>query len=284
MKEGSDQDWLLGNPLWWPNSPVNERLVRMGDENPSMTWVTTTTEVGGRGWMRQRLQPVAPQILFTSAWSLFFIITSVIPLLFPNQTPIDDQNLAISFFLLSWFLLLFPFSWYSHSNSEGLNLFPLEFISFSIGIVFFLLHIAIDPILGWIGYLFFSYSWFKTVSNISDSLSVNSARWLLPISSNDVSANIFNEGWILSFNKFRNGLLASWSMDLGPYSAELTGLTFRGNKFIAFSMIYRGRIIHDPFNTNFIKNTKFDSILKQPPLIISGESWPQSFIQNVDEE
>jgi len=284
MRGGLDQDWLLGNPLWWPNSGVNERLVRKGDESPPMTWITTTPEIGGHGWIRQRLQPVAPQILFTSAWSLFFIIASVIPLLFPNQTPIDDQNLAISFFSISWFLLLFPFSWYSNSNSEGINLFPLEFISFTLGIVFFVLHIAINPLLGWIGYIFFSYSWFKTICNISDSLSVNSSRWLLPISSTDFSENIFNEGWILSTKKFRNSLLASWSMDSEFYSAELTGLTFKDSKFIAFSMVYRGRIIHDPFNTNFVKHIKFDSLLNQPPLLISGESWPLNFIQTLEDE
>ena len=284
MKDGIDQDWLLGDPLWWPNSGINDRLVRMGDENPPISWVITTPEIGGRGWIRQRLQPVGPQILFTSAWSLFFIIASIFPLLFPDETPVDDQNFAISLFLISWFLLLFPYFWYSNSNSEGFNLFPLEFIPFSLGIIFFVLHIAIDPILRWIGYLFFFFSWFKTVNNISESLSVNSARWLLPISSTDFSENIFNEGWVLLTNKFRNGLLASWSLDLGFYSAEINGLTWKGNQFISFSMVFRGRIIHDPFNINFVKDDKYNELLNQSPLIITGESWPLNFIREVEEE
>ena len=197
---------------------------------------------------------------------------------------IDDQNLAIIFFSISWILVLVPFLWFSNGNSESLNLFPLEALPFFLGVVLFILHIMIDPKLGWLGYIFFLYSWLKTVNNISNSLSVNSARWLLPISISDFSDDIFNEGWILLTRNFRNGLIAKYSKDLVHYSAEITGLTRGDNKFLAFSIVYQGRIIHDPFNHNFISDTELNRLLKAPPLKISGESWPSNLIVIREEE
>ena len=126
MLQGNDQEWLSGNPIWWPNSEENDKLFRFGEEIPNESWDFTTYDIGGRGWMRQRLEPVGPRILFTTAWSLFFLIASTIPLIFPNKIFVDDQNLAISFFLISWFLLLVPFLWFSNGNSESFNLFPLQ--------------------------------------------------------------------------------------------------------------------------------------------------------------
>jgi len=284
MQQGADQDWLLGSPLWWPNSGRVLSIVRLDEINPPDSWDFTSPDIGGRGWMRQRLQPVGPQILFTTAWSLFFLIASAIPLIFPDEIPIDDQNLAIVFFSISWILVLVPFLWFSNGNSESLNLFPLEALPFFLGVVLFILHIMIDPKLGWLGYIFFLYSWLKTVNNISNSLSVNSARWLLPISLSDFSDDIFNEGWILLTRNFRNGLIAKYSKDLVHYSAEITGLTRGDNKFLAFSIVYQGRIIHDPFNHNFISDTELNRLLKAPPLKISGESWPSNLIVIREEE
>ena len=284
MLQGNDQEWLSGNPSWWPNSEENDKLFRFGEEIPTESWDFTTYDIGGRGWMRQRLEPVAPRILFTTAWSLFFLIASTIPLIFSNKIFVDDQNLAISFFLISWFLLLVPFLQFSNGNSESLNLFPLQIIPFILGIFLFLLHIAIDPKLGWLSYLFFIFAWFKTVQNISESLSVNSARWLLPILQSDFSEDIFNDGWILLSKKFRNGSLAKWSKELGPYSGEITGLSWGNHKFLAFSIVYNNRIIQDPFNSNFLENDLLKDILFQSPVKILGESWPLNFIQIAEDE
>ena len=284
MLRGNDQEWLSGNPIWWPNSEENDKLFRFGEEIPTESWDSTTYDIGGRGWMRQRLEPVGPRILFPTAWSLFFLIASTIPLIFPNKVFVDDQNLAISFFLISWFLLLVPFLQFSNGNSEDFNLFPLQIIPFILGIFLFLLHIAIDPKLGWLSYLFFIFAWFKTVQNISKSLSVNSARWLLPILQSDFSEDIFNDGWILLSKKFRNGLIAKWSKELGPYSGEITGLSWGNHKFIAFSVVYNNRIIHDPFNSNFLENDLLKDILFQSPVKILGESWPLNFIQIAEDE
>jgi hypothetical protein len=115
-------------------------------------------------------------------------------------------------------------------------------------------------------------------------LKVNSSRWLLPISSSDLTQDIFNQGWNISTNKFRNGIIATKSGDFGPYSAELTGVSYRNFRFIAFSMVFHNRIIHDPFNINFVSNHHIDDFLSSPPLKISGEYWPNIFIGEIEEE
>ncbi len=284
MKQGDDQNWLLGNPLWWPNLDSSQRLLMVNEEIPPDSWLYTTPDVGGSGWMRQRIQPVGPRILFTTSWSLFFLISTIIPLIFPNKLPIDDQNLAISLFLFSWILLILPFFWFSNANNETFRLFPLEPITLLLGLIFFLLHIAINPKLGWISYIFFLYAWFQTVRNISASLSVNSARWLLPIASSSFSTDIFNDEWTISTKNFRNGLIATSSMNLSPYSAELTGVTRGDDRFIAFSMVYRGCIMHDPFNKNFVKTVQISNFLNQPPMNLNGEEWPSHFILIAEDE
>ena len=90
MGLGSEQDWLLGESSWWPNSESKLKVTRNVDLKPPKSWNHTYPQSGGEGWMRQRLKPVGPQILYTSSWSLFFLVSSSIPLIFPNKLPIDD--------------------------------------------------------------------------------------------------------------------------------------------------------------------------------------------------
>ena len=71
MDVGKEQEWLLGESSWWPNSDGRLLTTRIGDLSPPKSWIYTDPESGGIGWMRQRLKPVGPQILYTSAWSLF---------------------------------------------------------------------------------------------------------------------------------------------------------------------------------------------------------------------
>ena len=284
MDVGKEQEWLLGESSWWPNSDGRLLTTRIGDLSPPKSWIYTDPESGGIGWMRQRLKPVGPQILYTSAWSLFFLIASIVPLILPNKVPIDDQLLAIILFSTSWFLILMPYLWYSNANNEIFSIFPLDYISFCLGLMFFILHIIINSNLGWIGFFFFILSWIRTIRNISNSLKVNSSRWLLPISLSDFSQDIFSQGWKISTNKFRNGLIATKSDNFSPYSAELTGVSYRDFNFIAFSMVFRNRIIHDPFNVNFVSNNHINDFLSSPPLQISGEYWPEFFIREIEEE
>ena len=116
MVRGSEHEWLLGDPSWWPNSDGRLLITRIGDLNPPKSWLITDPENGGEGWIRQRLQPIASRILYTTAWSFFFIISSTIPLIFPNKVFIDDQVLAMILFSISWLMLLIPYFWFSNSN------------------------------------------------------------------------------------------------------------------------------------------------------------------------
>ena len=47
MLQGNDQEWLSGNPTWWPNSEENDKLFRFGEEIPTALWDFTTYDIGG---------------------------------------------------------------------------------------------------------------------------------------------------------------------------------------------------------------------------------------------
>jgi hypothetical protein len=283
-----DKDWLLGESRWWPANEGRPPLLRDGEIEPSEPWITTDAVSGGRGWMRQRLQPAGSKILLPTSWSLFFLISTVFPLAFPDKTPIDDQNLAIVLFSIAWILTLVPIL----SMSDGLenrarkkfDVYPFAFLPFLFGVMIFVLHIIIDSRLGWISYLCFLYSWALTISNLAQSVKPSSGRWLLPIKVEDVNLEILADGWERKSKVFRNGLIASWSEILDDYSADLVGISHGKHRFIAIVLRHRSGLIHDIFTSNFVENKLFTEIISKPPLTISGDAWPSNFIINFEEE
>ena len=283
-----DKDCLLGESRWWPASEGRPPLVRDGEIEPPEPWISTDAGSGGRGWMRQRLQPAGSKILLPTSWSLFFLISTAFPLAFPNKTPIDDQNLAIVLFSIAWILTLAPIL----SMSDGLenrarkkfDVYPFAISPFLFGMVIFALHIIIDPRLGWISYLCFLFSWKLTVSNLAQSVKTSSGRWLLPIKVEDIPQEIFADGWMRKSKVFRNGPIASWSGELENYSADLVGISQGKHRFIAFVLRHRSGLVHDIFTSNFVNNHLFTEIISQPPLTISGDAWPSNYIINFEEE
>ena len=86
MQAARDSDWLAGEGRWYPASEsVPESLA--DEANPPESWSVTDHRDGGRGWIRQRLQPLGPMILYTTAWAPFFLLASLVPLVFPGNTP-----------------------------------------------------------------------------------------------------------------------------------------------------------------------------------------------------
>ena len=166
--------------------------------------------------MRQRLQPLGPMILYTTAWAPFFLIASLAPLIFPGNTP-DDQNVALAFFAISWLLLFVPFSKLrdgleNRARANLLDLYPFEAGLMVLGTILFLLHVIIDPRFGGFSFAFFAYAQYRTISNITVSAGHNSARWLLPIESSDFS-NLFSD--------IPDGVLRTGGLPLrGPQSEE----------------------------------------------------------------
>ena len=277
---------MRGQSLWYPASESTpEHLI--GEENPSENWDLASTSEVGRGWMRQRLQPLGPRILYTTAWAPFFFIASAIPLAFPGRTP-DDQLVAISLFSASWFLLLLGFRKLQDGLPipvEGLlkKFYPFDILLMLPAAIFFLLHILIDSRLGWLSFLLFAIAQYRTIQNLISVAGENSARWLLPINPEDYSEAVLNDGWMGVSTNFRNGTLARWEGALPEYTANLIGVTRGDSSFVAFTLMHRVGTIHDAFSDTFVSDLRFASLLSSPPLLIAGEAWPERFLATTDE-
>ena len=277
---------MRGQALWYPASESTpEHLV--GEENPGENWDIASGSEVGRGWMRQRLQPLGPRILYTTAWAPFFLIASAIPLAFPGRTP-DDQLVAISLFSASWFLLLLGFRKLQDvlpNTVEGLlkKFYPFDIVLMLPAAIVFLLHILIDSRLGWLSFLLFAFAQYRTIQNLISVAGENSARWLLPINSEDYSEAVLNDGWMGVSNNFRNGTLARWEGALPEYTANLIGVTRGDSSFVAFTLMHRVGTIHDAFSDTFVSDSRFESLLLSPPLVIAGEAWPERFLAITDE-
>ena len=286
MKGTRDSEWMRGQALWYPASESTpEHLV--GEENPGENWDIASSSEVGRGWMRQRLQPLGPRILYTTAWAPFFLIASAIPLAFPGRTP-DDQLVAISLFSASWFLLLLGFRKLQDVlpiTVEGLlkKFYPFDIVLMLPAAIVFLLHILIDSRLGWLSFLLFAFAQYRTIQNLISVAGENSARWLLPINSEDYSEAVLNDGWMGVSNNFRNGTLARWEGALPEYTANLIGVTRGDSSFVAFTLMHRVGTIHDAFSDTFVSDPRFASLLSSPPLLIAGEAWAERFFATTDE-
>ncbi len=238
--------------------------------------------------MRQRLQPLGPRILYTSAWAPFFFIASAIPLAFPGRTP-DDQLVATSLFSASWFLLLLGFRKLQDGLPipvEGLlkKFYPFDILLMLPAAIFFLLHILVDSRLGWLSFLLFAIAQYRTIQNLISVAGENSARWLLPINPEDYSEAVLNDGWMGVSTNFRNGTLARWEGALPEYTANLIGVTRGDSSFVAFTLMHRLGTIHDAFSDTFVSDLRFASLLSSPPLLIAGEAWPERFLATTDEQ
>ena len=286
MKGTRDSEWMRGQALWYPASESSpEHLV--GEENPGENWDIASSSEVGRGWMRQRLQPLGPRILYTTAWAPFFLIASAIPLALPGRTP-DDQLVAISLFSASWFLLLLGFRKLQDGLPipvEGLlkKFYPFDIVLMLPAAIVFLLHILIDSRLGWLSFLLFALAQYRTIQNLISVAGENSARWLLPINSEDYSEAVLNDGWMGVSTNFRNGTLARWEGALPEYTANLIGVTRGDSSFVAFTLMHRVGTIHDAFSDTFVSDHRFATLLSSPPLLIAGEAWPERFLATTDE-
>lgn len=286
MKGTRDSEWMRGQALWYPASEsIPDHLV--GEENPGENWDIASSSEVDRGWMRQRLQPLGPRILYTTAWAPFFLIASAIPLAFPGRTP-DDQLVAISLFSASWFLLLLGFRKLQDGLPipvEGLlkKFYPFDIVLMLPAAIVFLLHILIDSRLGWLSFLLFAIAQYRTIQNLISVAGENSARWLLPINPDDYSEAVLNDGWMGVSTNFRNGTLARWEGTLPEYTANLIGVTRGDSSFVAFTLMHRVGTIHDAFSDTFVSDPRFASLLSSPPLLIAGEAWPERFLATTDE-
>ena len=199
MTEVSDADWIHGRPEWWRSTagrPPKRTFGAWGtalddgektspiplqfqwELDPSKEWKLADRKHGGKGWMRQRFKPPARSILLPCSWSLFFLISTVIPLVIPGQTP-NDQGVAAILFLCAWSLIFIP-AWMTQNEmprGRGWLVGQKTIILFSIGALVFPLHIIVNTKIGWISYTFFCLAWYTQIRHFQNGFRIPSNRW-----------------------------------------------------------------------------------------------------------
>ena len=278
-----DHDWLLGDPSWWDLENQLPPDIRNGELMPNDNWRYTTPRLGNFGWMRQRMKPLAHSLLLPLAWSPFFLILTIIPLIFPGKTP-DDQSLAFIFFFLSWFLVYYPLF-----NSRELQLshiggfftLPVDWKLLLLGIFIFPVHIFIDPMFGWLSYAFFCAAMIRTFGLIQDMMNIPPSRFIIPIDKKNWNSDNLSNDWNINSNKWKIGLIAS-SKCAGGY-LTLSGICRSKYNFLSITFVHKSGFVQDPFFTTHERQETLEDLLLNPPPI-TGIQWPEIFLSPLEEE
>ena len=281
MEAGLDRQWLVGEPRWrrLPDDS-SQQDAKEGELTPPESWLSTTAQEGGKGWARQRLQPVAPSILFPLAWSPLFLLLSAIPLILPDRLPADDQSVAALFFALTWILILLPLYLVRSAQpmSEGTLLsLPLDWVTFAGASAIFALHILLSPILGWLAYTLFWVAWFRSFRQIGKILQIPAARWLLPIDQSawESSSQLSSEWQVIS-ERWTTGSIARMSCEYGHL--VIAGASRGSDRFIALALLDGVGFVHDPFSDGSVGKALAISLLSQPPVADLGLEWPERLL------
>ena len=281
MESGLDHQWLVGEPGWWKlPTDSSQHGNRRGETSPPETWSSTNAQEGGRGWTRQRLQPVAPSILLPLAWSPLFLLLSAIPLVLPERLPTDDQIVSALFFSLSWALVLVPLymarSTQPMSGGTILSL-PFDWATFAAASATFALHVLTSPLFGWASYALFWVAWFRTYRRIKRVLQIPSSRWLLPIDhSKWGSESMLPPEWQVTSESWTTGPIAALDCDCGRLA--ISGASRGDDRFLAIALIDRSGFVHDPFHIGPVGDALAAGPLSKPPVIDMGLEWPERLL------
>jgi len=282
MEANSDRHFLLGDPGWWIGTEGLPPDFRQGELAPPITWVSTTPRIGNFGWCRQRLRPLAWPLLRPMAWAPLFLLLSAIPLLLPGRTP-DDQITSLFFFSISWALVLLPILFARNaqpSSDDSLLSLPVDWTSLALASAVFPLHMAIDPMIGWISYALYWVAYLRTVQLVQAAMMTPSARFLLPIETGDWPGRL-NPSWKVTSEKWSRKVLAS--VDLKNGRAIISGSSRSGHDFLSLAFLHKSGFVQDPFHDSCPGGQEMTELLADP-LGIVGLQWPDSLIISLEEE
>lgn len=278
-----DGYWLLGDPQWWGLENELPPDYRKGELIPNNKWTYTTPRLGNIGWIRQRLKPLAHKLLFPMAWAPFFLILTIIPLAIPGKTP-DDQVVSLVFFLVSWFLIVYPLLDSRDSQSSHINDFlslPIDWNLLFLGIIIFPVHIIIEPRIGWISYSIFCIAMYRTFMLTQEMMKIPPSRFLIPVDKKNWNGANLSEDWIIESNIWRVGVIARAVCSDG--SLVVSGIRRSKFEFISIAYVHKTGFIQDPFFKRNEENLLLNNLLENPFPIIS-KSWPKRFLVPGEEE
>lgn len=284
MEAHGDRNWLRGDPSWW-RLPSTSPVPRMRPSEVIFPEEFTTPEAESRfGWERQRMRPLAWTVLKPLAWSPFFLIASVIPLLFTGSTP-DDQAVSGSLFIISWLLLILPVANARNNqptSDDSLLALPVDWFSISLGLIFFIFHIEYSPILGWLSYAIFWVAFFRSIKMISDVFSVPPARIILPIDRESWNSTDLSSDWVVTEKIWKNGQIAV--AHLGSGKLKLHGMSRGNTNFMSLSYICRFGFVQDCLFVNNPESEGIFKLLREFPVTSSEVEWPANLIIFDEEE
>ena len=210
---------------------------------------------------------------------------TAVPLVFPDRVPYD-REVAASLFAISWLLILIPL--YIARNEQpmsddGLFSLPLDWKTFALAALLFLLHVVWDPLLGWISYLLFWLVWLRSIGLIQDILSTPPARWLLPIETSGwSSSNLLGPRWEVISENWTTGPMAIARCEHGHLS--IGGVSRDGIRFLGLTLVHRSGFVQDPFFESKASHSEVQRILSRPPVEQDGLEWPKRLIVPDEEE
>ncbi len=284
MEAHGDRDWLRGDPSWW-SLPIGQKPPKIRPSESKFPETLVTPQEDSRfGWERQRMRPLARSIVKPLAWSPFFLIASIFPLVFTGVTP-DDQLVSSTLFLISWVLLILPVA--NARNAQPTSDFsllslPVDWLSLCVAIFFFALHIEFTPLLGWVSYAVFWLAFLRSVKMISDVFSVPPARLIIPVDRDYWDSSVLNDDWEIIEKVWKRGEIATSTLAKGKLT--LHGMS-RGNvDFISLSYICEYGFVQDCLFDNNPESEGIMRLLREFPITNSDIEWPRNLIFFDEEE
>ena len=236
------------------------------------------------GWARQRMRPLAWSILKPVAWSPFFLISSIFPLVFTGNTP-DDQFVSGALFVISWTLLIVPVSNARNAqptSSDNFLILPIDWVLLSLGCLLFLAHIYYSPLLGWAAYAVFLTAFLRSIMMISEVFSIPPARIMSPLEKSSWDSTALPERWEIHSRPWSRGKISSTT--IGEGKLVLYGHTRQYTDFISISYICKFGFVQDCLFESHPYSDEIIAVLEELQFDFSQAEWPIELIAFDEEE
>ena len=284
MEAHGDRNWLRGDPVWWGLETKQKPPLIRNLEISIPSGMGAPSSEHRFGWARQRMRPLAWSILKPVAWSPFFLISSIFPLVFTGNTP-DDQFVSGALFVISWTLLIVPVSNARNAqptSSDNFLILPIDWALLSLGCLIFLAHIYYSPLLGWVAYAVFLTAFLRSIMMISEVFSIPPARIISPLEKSSWDSRALPERWEINSRSWSKGKISS--TPIGEGKLVLYGHTRQYTDFISISYICKFGFVQDCLFESHPHSDEIIAVLEELQFDFSQVEWPIELIAFEEEE
>ena len=284
MEAHGDRNWLRGDPVWWGLETKQKPPLIRNLEISIPSGMGAPSSEHRFGWARQRMRPLAWSILKPVAWSPFFLISSIFPLVFTGNTP-DDQFVSGALFVISWTLLIVPVSNARNAqptSSDNFLILPIDWALLSLGCLLFLAHIYYSPLLGWVAYAVFLTAFLRSIMMISEVFSIPPARIMSPLEKSSWDSRALPERWEINSRSWSKGKISS--TPIGEGKLVLYGHTRQYTDFISISYICKFGFVQDCLFESHPHSDEIIAVLEELQFDFSQDEWPIELIAFDEEE